>query len=104
MKAGVSKYIDFRQGDATRLPLPCDKGTICCNPPYGERMLEQKSAQQLYHALGRHLRYADGWKKVIISSEPEFERCYGFKADKKRKLYNGRLLCYVYLYGEKVPR
>ena len=104
VKAGVSKYIDFRQGDATRLPLPCDKGTICCNPPYGERMLEQKSAQQLYHALGRHLRYADSWKKVIISSEPEFERCYGFKADKKRKLYNGRLLCYVYLYGEKVPR
>ena len=104
VKAGVSKYIDFRQGDATRLPLPCDKGTICCNPPYGERMLEQQSAQQLYHALGRHLRYADGWKKVIISSEPEFERCYGFKADKKRKLYNGRLLCYVYLYGEKVPR
>ena len=104
VKAGVSKYIDFRQGDATRLPLPCNKGTICCNPPYGERMLEQKSAQQLYHALGRHLRYADSWKKVIISSEPEFERCYGFKADKKRKLYNGRLLCYVYLYGEKVPR
>lgn len=104
VKAGVGKYIDFRQGDATRLPLPCDKGTICCNPPYGERMLEQKSAQRLYHALGRHLRYADGWKKVIISSEPEFERCYGTKADKKRKLYNGRLLCYVYLYGEKVPR
>ena len=104
VKAGVGKYIDFRQGDATRLPLPCDKGTICCNPPYGERMLEQQSAQRLYHALGRHLRYADGWKKVIISSEPEFERCYGFKADKKRKLYNGRLLCYVYLYGEKVPR
>ncbi len=104
VKAGVSKYIDFRQGDATRLPLPCDKGTICCNPPYGERMLEQQSAQRLYHALGRHLRYADGWKKVIISSEPEFERCYGAKADKKRKLYNGRLLCYVYLYGEKVPR
>ena len=106
VKAGVGKYIDFRQGDATRLPLPCDKGTICCNPPYGERMLEQKSAQRLYHALGRHLRYADGWKKVIISSEPEFERCYGFKADKKRKLYNGRLLCYVYLYGygEKVLR
>lgn len=106
VKAGVGKYIDFRQGDAVRLPLPCDKGTICCNPPYGERMLEQQSAQRLYHALGRHLRCADGWKKVIISSEPEFERCYGFKADKKRKLYNGHLLCYVYLYGygEKVLR
>ena len=104
VKAGVAKYVTFRQGDATRLPLPCDRGAICCNPPYGERMLEQKSAQRLYQAMGRHWKFADGWKKVIISSEPEFERCYGKAADKKRKLYNGRLLCYVYLYGEKVPR
>lgn len=101
VKAGVAKYVTFRQGDATRLPLPCDRGTICCNPPYGERMLEQKSAQRLYQAMGRHWKFADGWKKVIISSEPEFERCYGKAADKKRKLYNGRLQCYVYLYGEK---
>lgn len=100
-KAGVAKYITFRTGDATRLPLPCDKGIICCNPPYGERMGEQQSARRLYQALGRHLKYADGWKKVIISSEPEFERCFGRPAQKKRKLYNGRLLCYVYLYGEK---
>ena len=101
VKAGVAKYVTFRQGDATRLPLPCDRGAICCNPPYGERMLEQNSAQRLYQAMGRHWKFADGWKKVIISSEPEFERCYGKAADKKRKLYNGRLLCYVYLYGEK---
>lgn len=101
VKAGVAKYVTFRQGDATRLPLPCDRGAICCNPPYGERMLEQKSAQRLYQAMGRHWKFADGWKKVMISSEPEFERCYGKAADKKRKLYNGRLLCYVYLYGEK---
>ena len=101
VKAGVAKYVTFRQGDATRLPLPCDRCTICCNPPYGERMLEQKSAQRLYQAMGRHWKFADGWKKVIISSEPEFERCYGKSADKKRKLYNGRLQCYVYLYGEK---
>lgn len=64
-------------------------------------MGEQQSARRLYQALGRHLKYADGWKKVIISSEPEFERCFGRPAQKKRKLYNGRLLCYVYLYGEK---
>ena len=101
VKAGVAKYVTFRQGDATRLPLPCDRGAICCNPPYGERMLEQKSAQRLYQAMGRHWKFADGWKKVMISSEPEFERGYGKAADKKRKLYKGRLLCYVYLYGEK---
>ncbi len=100
-KAGVAKYITVRGGDATRLSLPCDRGILCCNPPYGERMGEQQSARRLYQALGRHLKYADGWKKLILSSEPEFERCYGRPADKRRKLYNGRLLCYVYQYEEK---
>ena len=97
-KAGVAKYIQFKEGDATKLPLPADQGLIVCNPPYGERMLEQRSAQRLYQALGRHLKFADGWKKYIISSEPEFEHYYGRPATKKRKLYNGRLQCNVYMY------
>lgn len=97
-KAGVGKYIEFRQGDATRLPLPSDQGLLVCNPPYGERMLEQRSAQRLYQQLGRHLKYADGWKKYLISSEPEFEHYFGRPAVKKRKLYNGRLQCHVYMY------
>ena len=97
-KAGVGKLIEFREADATKMSLPADKGLIVCNPPYGERMLEQRSAQRLYSAFGRHLKYADGWKKYIISSEPEFEHYFGRQAVKKRKLYNGRLQCNVYMY------
>lgn len=97
-KAGVAKYIDFREADATKASLPCDSGVIVCNPPYGERMLEQNAAQQLVRAFGRHLRFANGWKKYIISSEPEFEHFFGKPATKKRKLYNGRLQCNVYMY------
>ena len=97
-KAGVGKLIEFREADATKAPLPCDKGIIVCNPPYGERMLEQRSAQRLYHEFGRHIRFADGWKEYIISSEPEFEHYFGKQAAKKRKLYNGRLQCNVYMY------
>ena len=81
-KAGVSKYIEFREADSTRESLPCDHGVIVCNPPYGERMLEQRSAQQLMRQFGRHLRFADGWKKYIISSEPEFEHYFGKQATK----------------------
>ena len=104
-KAGVSKYIEFREADATRESLPCDHGVIVCNPPYGERMLEQRSAQQLMRQFGRHLRFADGWKKYIISSEPEFEHYFGKQATKKRKLYNGRLQCNVcLLYTSPSPR
>ena len=97
-KAGVAKWIEFREADATKMSLPSDRGVIVCNPPYGERMLEQRSAQRLYQAFGRHLKFADGWKKYIISSEPEFEHYFGKPAVKKRKLYNGRLQCNVYMY------
>ena len=97
-KAGVDKLIEFRDGDATKMSLPCDEGIFICNPPYGQRMLEQRSAQQLYAALGRHLKYADGWKKYIITSEPEFEHYFGKRADKKRKLYNGMIKCEYFMY------
>ncbi|MDY4222854.1 MAG: class I SAM-dependent RNA methyltransferase [Candidatus Faecousia sp.] len=97
-KAGVDKLITFQDGDATKMSLPCDEGIFICNPPYGQRMLEQQSAQRLYAALGRHLKYADGWKKYIITSEPEFEHYFGKRADKKRKLYNGMIKCDYYMY------
>ena len=86
------------RGEYRILGSDIDPASLEINPPYGERMLEQRSAQRLYSAFGRHLKYADGWKKYIISSEPEFEHYYGKQAVKKRKLYNGRLQCNVYMY------
>ena len=102
-KAGVSDCIEFKDGDATKMSLPTDSGILICNPPYGQRMMEQQSAQRLYSALGRHLKFADGWKKFIITSEPEFEHYFGRRADKKRKLYNGMIKCdyYMYMGGRK---
>ena len=97
-KAGVIKHIEFREADATKQSLPCDSGVMVCNPPYGERMMEQRDAQHLVRAFGRHLKFANGWKKYIISSEAEFEHYFGKAATKKRKLYNGRLQCNVYMY------
>ena len=97
-KAGVADCIRFKDGDATKLDLPAESGIIVCNPPYGQRMMEQQSAQRLYAAMGRHWKYADGWKKYIITSEPEFEHYFGRRADKKRKLYNGMIKCDYYMY------
>ena len=99
-KAGVGDIIEFRDGDATKMSLPSDAGCIICNPPYGQRMMEQKSAQQLYAAFGRHVKFADGWKKFVITSEPEFEHYFGRRADKKRKLYNGMIKCDYYMFTE----
>jgi putative N6-adenine-specific DNA methylase len=97
-KAGVSDCVSFTDGDATKMSLPSDSGIIVCNPPYGQRLMEQDSARRLYAALGRHLKYANNWQKFIITSEPEFEHYFGRRADKKRKLYNGMIKCDYFMY------
>ena len=97
-KAGVADIVQFKDGDATKMSLPSDSGILVCNPPYGQRMMEQQSAQRLYSAFGKHIRFADGWKKYIITSEPEFEHYFGKRCDKKRKLYNGMIQCNYYMY------
>jgi len=99
-KAGVADCVSFKDGDATKMSLPTDEGILICNPPYGERMMEQSSAQRLYGALGRHLKFANGWKKYVITSEPEFEHYFGRRADKKRKFYNGKIKCDYYMFTD----
>ncbi len=97
-KAGVGDLIEFHRADATREPLPDQAGILIANPPYGERMMERQSAQRLYTALGRHLRGLEGWRLYLLAAEPEFEHYFGSRADKKRKLYNGRIQCNCYMY------
>ena len=103
-KAGVGDCITFKDGDATKLSLPAESGIIICNPPYGQRMMEQSSAQRLYAAMGRHWKFANEWKKYIITSEPEFEHYFGRRADKKRKLYNGMIKCDYYMYTDNARK
>ena len=100
-KANVGDCVRFRDGDATRMRLPAPEGILVCNPPYGQRMLEQKDAQRLYAAVGRQWKDAAGWKKYIITSDPEFEHYFGRRADKRRKLYNGMIKCDYFMYTGK---
>ena len=103
-KAGVADCVTFKDGDATKMSLPAESGIIVCNPPYGERMMEQSSAQRLYGALGRHLKFANDWKQFVITSEPEFEHYFGRRADKKRKFYNGKIKCDYYMFTDNTRR
>lgn len=103
-KAGVADCVTFKDGDATKMSLPAQSGILVCNPPYGERMMEQHSAQRLYSALGRHLKFANDWKQFVITSEPEFEHWFGRRADKKRKFYNGKIKCDYYMFTDNTRR
>ena len=69
-----------------------------CNPPYGERLLDVKKARELYKVMGRKFPSDAKNPAYIISPDEEFEECYGKKADKKRKLYNGMMKCNLFSY------
>lgn len=96
-RAGVGQYISVIQGDALAYNYP-QIGTLICNPPYGQRMLEIEQARQLCTDFGKALATVPNLKKYIISSDSEFETHLGIKADKKRKLYNGMIKCDLYMF------
>lgn len=98
MKAGVAQYIKFEKANACSFTPPAESGIALSNPPYGERLLDQQAAQELYKGYGKVMRALPNWQSYVITSEPEFERFYGKRATKRRKLYNGMIKCELFMY------
>ncbi len=96
--AGVADSIKVFRMDARKIAAEGRRATIVTNPPYGERMGTERQVEALYREIGEHFRSLSPWQVYIITSHPAFERFYGKKADKVRKLYNGMLPCYLYQY------
>ena len=97
--AEVDDVVRFDVDDATRFHWGGLYGRVVTNPPYGERVMERKEAEELYRAFGKAWdKFPEGWKLYLLSSHTEFERTFGKKADKKRKLYNGMLKCDLFMY------
>lgn len=96
--AGMERYVAVECRDALTIETGGVRGTIACNPPYGERLLSKAEAAELYRRMGKHFAALDRWQIYILSSEDTFERLYGRRADKTRRLYNGMLRCNLYQY------
>ena len=100
--AEVDDVVSFEVSDATRFHFGGLRGRVVTNPPYGERIMERREAEELYRAFGKAwAKFPDEWKLLLLSSHTEFERTFGKQADKKRKLYNGMLKCDLFMYGLK---
>ncbi|MBE6629083.1 MAG: class I SAM-dependent RNA methyltransferase [Ruminococcaceae bacterium] len=98
LRAGVEEYMNIFQADARKIEKLDRRGTVVCNPPYGERLMTPAEAEQLYRDMGRAFSKLSPWQIYIITSHPQFERLYGQRADKVRKLYNGMIPCFLYQY------
>ena len=97
-RAGMAKHIKVFAEDALKIKTEGRRGTIVCNPPYGERLSTVKEAEQLYRAMGRHFATLDSWQIYVLTSDDYFERLYGRRADAVRRLYNGMIRCNYYQF------
>ena len=100
---GLDEDISFFQKDIRDLDLPDDYGIIITNPPYGER-IGKKDVDELNRELGELARSLKTWSYYIITANENFEKNFGKKSDRNRKLYNGRLKTYYYQYYGPKPR
>ncbi len=104
-KAGVADVILFETKDMREFTSSESYGVIVTNPPYGERIADRNSVIRLYRDYGRVFKSLDNWSAFTITPVSDFERLFGKKADKKRKIYNGKLECTYYsMLGAKPPK
>ncbi len=100
-RAGVGDCISFFVADVADIETHGKRGTVICNPPYGERLMEINEAEKLYRIMGKAMKRLTNWQLYIITSNEYFEKHFGMTADRKRKLYNGMLKCSYYQYYKK---
>lgn len=103
--AGVDDCIEFECKAFKDVVLQGEYGVTICNPPYGERIGILKEVEDLYRDMGKLYKNNPTWSFYCITSHEEFERLYGKRANKKRKLYNGMIkIDYFQYYGLRPPR
>lgn len=99
--AGVSHMIEAFQTPVSEFESEISGGTIICNPPYGERLLEKKTCERIYTQMGQVYEKLPNWGFFALTPAENFEALFGAYADKTRKLYNGMIKCRLYQYFPK---
>lgn len=102
--AGVDKYIHFQRADMRDFSSRFSHGVIISNPPYGERLSDRKEVEKLYRDYGKKVALLDDWCAYTLTPVDDFERLFGKKADKKRKIYNGKIECCYYSHLAPPPK
>ncbi|HBP52262.1 MAG TPA: RNA methyltransferase [Clostridiales bacterium] len=103
-RAGVKDKIHLQVGDMRDVSSRFSHGVIVTNPPYGERLMDESELKVLYRDFGAMTRKLDEWCMYAITSYRAFEKYFGARADKVRKLYNSELECNFYQYLAAPPK
>lgn len=101
--AGVDKNIAFQKKPVSEFSSKKKFGCVITNPPYGERLGDKESTEEVYRELAEKLPRLDTWSFFILSSHEEFGKVFGRMPDKNRKLYNGKIKCWLNMYHGPLP-
>lgn len=103
-RAGVKNLVHFEKRDMRDVTSRYAHGIIITNPPYGERLSGGEELKNLYRDFGKMFRSLDEWSAYVVGTSPAFEKYFGQKADKKRKLYNSEIECTLYQFFGAPPK
>ena len=95
--ASLQRDIEVKQIRVEELRLAdtnTDGALVMINPPYGERLSQDKNVLRLYQDMGTALKHQfSGATAWVISSNEEALKCIGLRPAKKIHLVNGDLDC-----------
>lgn len=105
VEAGVDDCIVFKQMNMSQIEAREKSGIIITNPPYGERIGEAKQIDNIYKTYKTFFAENPTWSLFMVTTDKTAEeKAMGRPADRRRKLYNGRLeVCYYQFHGKKEP-
>ena len=103
VEAGVDDVISFSRMDMKNLTATEENGIIITNPPYGERIGSRRQIDEIYAKYRSFLTENPDWSLFLLTADKEAEgQILNRPADRRRKLYNGRLeTCYYQFYGKR---
>lgn len=96
--AGLAKELTLQVMPVAKASPRGDYGCIITNPPYGERLGDHSEAERAIRQFSHMYEQLPTWSAFILSPNKQLEHHMGRKADKKRKLFNGRIECNLYQY------
>jgi putative N6-adenine-specific DNA methylase len=103
--AGIGHLLRFEKKDVRDFRPPAGPaGVLLCNPPYGERLGEEKSLLGLYRLLGEVFRErCAGWEVHVFTGNRRLAAAIGIEPAAEVPLYNGKIPCRLLRFTLRAP-
>lgn len=98
-RAGVDRYVHFRQQLLVEVSPTEEKGIVIMNPPYGERLGNRQELVAFYRGIGDILKQRfTGYTAFVLTGDLELAKEVGLKASRRYVLFNGPIECRLLKY------